>query len=76
MMVRLVSWRDIDSGPLQVIVENHTRTGAVSDTVTNVSPRTDGFAHSETVVTRQDHHQGLLDEKPARQVSVVAVGAS
>jgi hypothetical protein len=38
MMVRLVSWRDIDSGPLQVIVENHTRTGAVSNTVTNVSP--------------------------------------
>jgi hypothetical protein len=29
-------------------------------------PRTDGFERSEMVVTRQDHHQGLLDEKTVR----------
>src|SRR5713226_7942480 len=47
-------------------------TGAVFDTVTNVSPTRspglDGFERSEMVVTRQDHHQGLLDEKTERQV--------
>src|ERR1700730_8108071 len=31
-------------------------------------PRTDGCERSEMVVTRQDHHQGLLDEKAERQV--------
>src|SRR4029077_4216728 len=30
--------------------------------------RTNGFKRSETMVARQDHHQGLLDEKAERQV--------
>src|SRR6202166_4102877 len=31
-------------------------------------PRTDGLARSETVVTRQDHYQGLFDERTERQL--------
>src|SRR6202035_3713194 len=31
-------------------------------------PRTDGFALSQTVGTRQDHYQGLFDERTERQL--------
>jgi len=47
-------------------------TGAVWDTVTNVSPaRSRGlivFERGETVVARQDHNQRLLHEKTKCQV--------
>jgi len=36
--VRLVVWRDIDSGALQVIVDDYTQYRAVFDTATKVSP--------------------------------------
>src|SRR6202171_4511175 len=71
-MVRLVSWRDIDSGPLQVIVDDHTQYWSGvrhgHECLAYQIPRTDGFERSETVVARQDHHQWLFDEKAERQV--------
>jgi hypothetical protein len=71
-MVRLVSWRDIDSGPLQVIVDDHTqyrsRVRHGHECLAYEIPRTDCFERSETVVTGQDYHQGLFDEKTERQV--------
>src|SRR5229473_2159612 len=71
-MVRLVSWRDFDSGPLQVIVDHPTqhrsRVRHGHECLTHQILGTDGFKRSETVVTRQDHDQGLLDEKAERQV--------
>src|SRR4029077_16435853 len=70
-MVRLMSWRDIDSGPLEVIVDDHTqyrsRVRHNHKCLAHQIPRTDGFERSEMVVIRQDHHQRLLDEKTERQ---------
>src|SRR5260370_16611903 len=66
-MVRLVSWRDIDSGPLQVIVDDHTqhwsRVRHRHECLTRKICRINGFELSKTVVARQDHNQGLFDEK-------------
>src|SRR5260370_9729578 len=64
--------RDIDSGALQVIVDDHTqyrsRVRHGYECLAHQIPRTDGLERSETVVTRQDHNQGLLDEKTKRQL--------
>src|SRR6266849_9280083 len=63
--------RDIDSGPLQVIVDDHTqfrsRARHAHEFLALYIPRTDDLERSETVVTRQDHHQGLLDENTVSQ---------
>src|SRR6267143_4669608 len=71
-VVRLVVWRDIDSGALQVIVDDHTqyrsRVRHGHECLAHQIPRTDGLERSETVVTRQDHHQRLLDERTERQL--------
>src|SRR6266446_4339728 len=65
-------WRDIDSGPLQVLVDDHaqyrSRVRRGHECLPYQLPRTDGFERSEMVVTRQDHYQGLLDEKTECQV--------
>src|SRR6266851_7744058 len=71
-MVRLVSWRDIDSGPLQVIVDDRSqyrsRARNNHECLPYQIPRADGFERSEMVVTRQDHYQRLFHEKTERQV--------
>ena len=65
-------WRDIDSGPLQIIVDDHAKDGSRvrhgHECLAHQILRTDGFEGCETVVTRQNHHQGLLDEKTVRQL--------
>src|SRR5580658_3729549 len=70
-MVGLVSWRDVDSGLLQVIVDDLTqyrsRVRHGHEYLAYQILRTDGFERSETVITGQDHHQRLLDEKTERQ---------
>src|SRR5580692_8584393 len=71
-MVSLVSWRDVDLGALQVIVDdyaqNRSRVGHGHEGLAHEIPWTDGCERSETVVARQNHHQGLLDENPVRQL--------
>jgi hypothetical protein len=70
-VVDLVIWRDSDSGPLQVIVDGPTqhrsRVRHAYECFAHQIPRADGFERSETVVTLQDHYQGLLDESTERQ---------
>src|SRR5258708_30841255 len=71
-MVRLVSWRDVDSGALQIIVDDtaeyRSRLRHGHECLAHQILRADGLKRSETVVTRHDHYQGLLDERTERQV--------
>src|SRR6202045_4573468 len=71
-MVRLVIRRDMDPGALQVIVNHHTQNRSCirrdHECLAHKIPWTDGLERSETVVTRQDHHQGLLDKSAEREV--------
>src|SRR5690348_3035918 len=71
-MVSLVSGRNLDSGALQKVVDDCTqyrsRVGHRYEGRARQILCTDGFQRSETVIARQDHHQGLLDEKTERQV--------
>ena len=65
-------WHDIDSGSLQVIVDDHAQYRCcvrhVHECLAHQIPRTDGFECGEAVVVRQDHHQGLFNEKMELQV--------
>src|ERR1700686_4775488 len=71
-MVGFVSWRDIDSRSLQVIVDDRTqyrsRMRHNHECFACQVLRTDRFKRGETVVTRQDHNKRLLHEKTERQV--------
>src|SRR5271156_3293634 len=70
-MVGLVSWFNIDSGSLQVLINDGTqyrsRVRNNHECLACEIPRTDGLERSETVVARQDHHEGLLHQEAERQ---------
>jgi len=72
-VVYLVSWRDTDSAPLQVIVDDSAQYGSScvrhrDKCLVHQVRRADCFERSETVVAGQEHKQGLLDEKTERQL--------
>jgi len=67
-----MSWLDIDSGSLQVLVDDRpqhrSRVRNNHEFLSHQVLRTDGFQRGETVITRQDHYQRLLDENTVRQL--------
>jgi serine/threonine-protein kinase RsbW len=71
-MVRLVSRRNLNSGALQVIVyhpaQHRSSVRNNHECLAHKISRADGLERGEFVVTRQDHHQRLLDEEAKRQL--------
>src|SRR5260370_195164 len=67
-----MSRRDIDCGALQVLVDDRPQYGSRvrhnHECLAHQILRTDGFEGCETVVTGQNHHQGLLDKNTVRQL--------
>src|SRR5882757_276955 len=67
-----MSRRDIDPGALQVLLDDRpqhrSRIRHNHECLAHQILWTDGFERCETMITRQNHHQWLLDENTVRQL--------